>query len=194
MFKSIAKLIGGSSERSVKKLQPYVDKVNRLEPDFEALSDDHLRRKTAAFRSRLEDGQDLDSLLPEAFAAVREASKRTLGQRHFDVQIIGGVVLHQGKITEMRTGEGKTLVATLPAYLNALTDNGVHVVTVNDYLARRDVSELDSNPNRDVIRDRPQIEKLSYKIQNARSVHFGRPIDFVAIPRSFCKGYQIHRD
>ncbi len=138
MFKSIAKLIGGSSERSVKKLQPYVDKVNGLEPAFERLGDEELRRKTDEFKARIRDGKTLDAILPEAFAAAREAAKRTLGQRHFDVQIIGGVVLHQGKIAEMRTGEGKTLVATLPAYLNGLVGKGVHVVTVNDYLARRD--------------------------------------------------------
>ena len=138
MLKSIAKMIGGSSERSVKKLQPYVDEVNGLEEDFEALTDEGLRVTTDEFRARMNEGEDLDDILPEAFAAVREAAKRTLGQRHFDVQIIGGVVLHQGKIAEMRTGEGKTLVATLPAYLNGLTGRGVHVVTVNDYLARRD--------------------------------------------------------
>ena len=138
MFKSIAKLIGGSSERSVKKLQSYVDGVNGLEEDFEGLTDGGLRVTTDEFRARLNDGEDLDDILPEAFAAVREAAKRTLRQRHFDVQIIGGVILHQGKIAEMRTGEGKTLVATLPAYLNGLAGRGVHVVTVNDYLARRD--------------------------------------------------------
>ena len=138
MLKSIAKMIGGSAERSVKKLHPYVDEVNGLEADFEALTDEGLRFITDEFRARLDEGEDLDDILPEAFAAVREAAKRTLGQRHFDVQIIGGVVLHQGKIAEMRTGEGKTLVATLPAYLNGLTGRGVHVVTVNDYLARRD--------------------------------------------------------
>ncbi len=138
MFKSIAKLIGGSSDRVVKKLQPYVDEVNGLEPEFEALTDEGLRVTTEEFRARLGDGEDLDDILPESFAAVREAAKRTLRQRHFDVQIIGGVVLHEGKIAEMRTGEGKTLVATLPAYLNGLTGKGVHVVTVNDYLARRD--------------------------------------------------------
>ncbi len=138
MFKSIAKLIGGSSDRVVKKLQPYVDEVNGLEPEFEALTDEGLRVTTEEFRARLGDGEDLDDILPESFAAVREAAKRTLRQRHFDVQIIGGVVLHDGKIAEMRTGEGKTLVATLPAYLNGLTGKGVHVVTVNDYLARRD--------------------------------------------------------
>ena len=138
MFKSIAKLFGGSDEKVIAKLQPQVDRINSLEREFERLSDDALRAKTAEFRQRATRGESLDDILPEAFAAVREAAKRTLEQRHYDVQLIGGIVLHQGKIAEMRTGEGKTLVATLPAYLNSLTGDGVHVVTVNDYLARRD--------------------------------------------------------
>ena len=138
MIGALTKLIGGSNDRAVGKLQPIVDEVNELEPSFERLSDADLRAKTYEFRKRLGDREDLDDVLPEAFAAVREAAKRTLGQRHFDVQLIGGAVLHDGKIAEMKTGEGKTLVATLPAYLNALSGEGVHVVTVNDYLARRD--------------------------------------------------------
>ena len=138
MLKSIAKLIGGSSEKAIKKLRPLADEVNEIEPSLVDLSDEELKGLTDEFRSRLADGETLDDLLPEAFALVREAAKRTLGQRHFDVQLIGGTVLHQGKIAEMRTGEGKTLVATLPAYLNGITGKGVHVVTVNDYLARRD--------------------------------------------------------
>ena len=138
MLKTVAKLIGGSTEKVVKQLRSVVDEINDLEPEFEALSDDRLRAKTDEFRAALKPGDDLDDILPQAFAAVRESAKRTLGQRHFDVQLIGGIVLHQGKIAEMRTGEGKTLVATLAAYLNALTGEGVHVVTVNDYLARRD--------------------------------------------------------
>ena len=138
MFKSLAKLIGGSDEAVVKKMQPDVDEINELESDFERLSDGELADKTADFMAELQQGSDLDDILPEAFAAAREAAKRTLGQRHFDVQLMGGMVLHQGKIAEMRTGEGKTLVATLPAYLNSLNGRGVHVVTVNDYLARRD--------------------------------------------------------
>jgi len=127
-----------SNEKELKRLQPYVDEINRLEPDFESFSDADLRAKTDEFRARLADGESLDDILPEAFAAVREAAKRTIGQRHFDVQLMGGIVLHQGKIAEMKTGEGKTLVATLPTYLNALTGEGCHLVTVNDYLARRD--------------------------------------------------------
>ena len=138
MLKSLAKLVGGSDEKTAKKLEPIAEEINALEPDFETLSNQQLRAKTDEFKARLQQGQELDDLLPEAFAAVREAAKRTLGQRHFDVQLMGGYVLHQGKIAEMKTGEGKTLVATLPAYLNSLTGNGVHIVTVNDYLARRD--------------------------------------------------------
>ena len=144
MLKGIAKLIGGSSERVIKTLQPDVDEINGLEPEIEGLSDDQLRARTGEFRSRLNGGEDLADLVPEAFAVVREAAKRTLGQRHYDVQLIGGIVLHEGKIAEMKTGEGKTLVSTLPAYLNALTGDGVHVVTVNDYLARRDAQWMGS--------------------------------------------------
>ena len=139
MFKTLTKLIGGSNEGVIKKIRrQVVEDVNALEPEFEAMSDAELRAMTDEFRERLRDGETLDDMLHEAFATVREAAKRTLGQRHFDVQLIGGFVLHEGKIAEMRTGEGKTLVATLPAYLNALAGEGVHVVTVNDYLARRD--------------------------------------------------------
>ena len=127
-----------SNERAVKRLQPLVDDTNELEPDFEKLGDVELRAKTDEFKARLKDGENLDEILPEAYAAVREAAKRTIKQRHFDVQLIGGVVLHQGKIAEMKTGEGKTLVATLPLYLNALAGQGCHLVTVNDYLAKRD--------------------------------------------------------
>ena len=133
-----AKIFGSSNERKVRAYRKKVEKINALEPEFEKLSDDALRAKTDEFKRRLEQGESLDALLPEAFAAVREAAKRTLGQRHYDVQLIGGMVLHEGKIAEMKTGEGKTLVATLPVYLNALTGRGVHVVTVNDYLAKRD--------------------------------------------------------
>jgi preprotein translocase subunit SecA len=135
------KWMGGlrdSNEREIKRLQPLVNRINELEPEFNSLTDAELRGKTDQFKAQLEDGASLDELLPEAFAAVREAARRTLGQRHFDVQLIGGIVLHQGKIAEMKTGEGKTLVATLPLYLNSLTGNGCHLVTVNDYLARRD--------------------------------------------------------
>ena len=139
MFASLAKSIFGSAnDRYVRGLGKYVDAINALEPGYEALSDDELRYQTEALRQRLADGDKLDDLLPEAFATVREAAKRTLGQRHYDVQLIGGIALHRGEIAEMKTGEGKTLVATLAVYLNALEGKGVHVVTVNDYLARRD--------------------------------------------------------
>lgn len=124
--------------REIKRLGEIVQRINSLEPDCQKLSDAELRSKTDEFRRRLNDGETLDDLLPEAFAVVREASRRTLNMRHFDVQLMGGIVLHEGRIAEMKTGEGKTLVATLPAYLNALTGRGVHVVTVNDYLAKRD--------------------------------------------------------
>ncbi|MCY4652870.1 MAG: preprotein translocase subunit SecA, partial [Dehalococcoidia bacterium] len=138
MFKSIAKLFGGSDEKVISKMQPLVDEINGLESEFERLTDSDLLGKTHELSRTLAQGDSLDDILPEAFAVVREAAKRALGQRHYDVQLIGGIVLHQGKIAEMRTGEGKTLVATLPAYLNSLDGTGVHVVTVNDYLARRD--------------------------------------------------------
>jgi preprotein translocase subunit SecA len=139
MFSALARrLFGSANDRYVKSLGPIVSAVNELEPQLEAMSDEELRARTQRFREQLTDGTELDDLLVDAFATVREAAKRTLGQRHFDVQLMGGVVLHRGMIAEMKTGEGKTLVATLPVYLNALTNNGVHVVTVNDYLARRD--------------------------------------------------------
>ena len=134
----IAKVIGTANDRELKRMVPMVAAINAREPEIEALSDEQLRAKTAEFRTRLGSGEALDDILPEAFAVVREAGRRTLNMRHFDVQLIGGIVLHRGKISEMKTGEGKTLVATLPAYLNALDGKGVHVVTVNDYLARRD--------------------------------------------------------
>ena len=135
MFKKIFK---SYSEKEVKRVMPIVEKINSLEEEISKLSDTELRNKTNEFKQKLKNGSSLDDILPEAFAVCREASKRVLGMRHFDVQLIGGIILHQGRIAEMKTGEGKTLVATLPVYLNALTGDGVHVVTVNDYLARRD--------------------------------------------------------
>jgi len=134
----LTKVFGSKHERDVKKLQSYVDKINAIEPSIKPLSDEKLRAKTDEFKYRLAEGETLDDILEEAFAVVREAAIRTLGQRHYDVQLIGGIVLHQGKISEMKTGEGKTLVSTLPAYLNALTGKGVHIVTTNYYLASRD--------------------------------------------------------
>ncbi|MGB3457684.1 MAG: preprotein translocase subunit SecA, partial [Litorimonas sp.] len=132
------KLFGSENDRKLKKLRPIVERINALEPTMEAMTDEQLKHQTVLFRERLDAGETLDSLLEEAFATVREAAKRTLGQRHYDVQLIGGITLHRGEIAEMRTGEGKTLVSTLAAYLNGLTGRGVHIVTVNDYLARRD--------------------------------------------------------
>lgn len=134
----LTKIFGSKNERELKRIQPLVETITAFEPQMQALDDAQLKEQTAKFKTRLENGGTPDDILPEAFATVREASVRTLGMRHFDVQMIGGIVLHRGKIAEMKTGEGKTLVATLPAYLNALTGRGVHIVTVNDYLARRD--------------------------------------------------------
>lgn len=139
MFRNLlSKVIGDPNERELNRLRPFVEEINALEPEFEALSDEELRGKTAEFTDRLQAGDPLEGLVVEAFAAVREASKRTTGMRHFDVQLMGGMVLHEGKVAEMRTGEGKTLAATLPLYLNALAGKGCHLVTVNDYLAKRD--------------------------------------------------------
>lgn len=140
--KFVQRLLGNNTERELKKMWPIVRQINALEDNVSGLSDASLQAKTAEFKQRLADGETLDDLLPEAFAVVREASRRVLGMRHFDVQLLGGMVLHRGNIAEMRTGEGKTLVATLPVYLNALTGKGVHVVTVNDYLATRDSEEM----------------------------------------------------
>src|SRR5215470_5744607 len=134
----LAKVFGTKNEREVKAMLPIVEQIGALEPEFQQLSDIDLAAKTIEFRERIAQGATLDDLLVEAFAVVREAGRRVLNMRHFDVQLIGGMVLHKGKIAEMKTGEGKTLVATLPCYLNALEGKGVHVVTVNDYLARRD--------------------------------------------------------
>ena len=132
------KIFGSSNDRNLKKFKKRLEEINALEPIYEKLNDQDLADKTVFFKEKLKNDTSLDEILNDAFAVVREASKRTLGQRHFDVQIIGGLILNDGRITEMKTGEGKTLVSTLPAYLNSLTGNGVHIVTVNDYLAKRD--------------------------------------------------------
>lgn len=138
MFKSVMeKIIGSYSDREIKRIIATVDKIESWEDQMRGLTDDALRGKTDEFKQRLANGETLDDILPEAFAVVREAADRVLGMRHFRVQLIGGIVLHQGRIAEMKTGEGKTLVATLPSYLNALEGKGVHIVTVNDYLAKR---------------------------------------------------------
>ena len=139
MFNYVAKKVfGTANNRALKKYRAKVEKINALESDMQKLSDEELRNKTSEFKERLSKGESLDDILVEAFAVAREGAKRVLGQRHYDVQLIGGMILHDGKITEMKTGEGKTLVATLPVYLNALTGKGVHVITVNEYLAKRD--------------------------------------------------------
>ncbi|WP_144934255.1 preprotein translocase subunit SecA [Paenibacillus sp. 32O-W] len=142
MLGLVKKIFGDSNEREIKRMLKTVEQINQMEPKFEVLSDEQLRAKTDEFKERLDKGETLDDLLPEAYATVREASKRTLGKRHFDVQLIGGMVLHEGRIAEMKTGEGKTLVATLPVYLNALSGKGVHLVTVNDYLATVGCEEM----------------------------------------------------
>ena len=134
----VTKIFGTHSERELKRITPLVDKIESLRPDMQALSDEQLKNKTEEFKKRLQAGETLDDILPEAYATVREAAKRVLNMEHYRVQLIGGIILHQGRIAEMRTGEGKTLVSTLPAYLNALEGKGVHIVTVNDYLAHRD--------------------------------------------------------
>ena len=137
-MKIFDKIFGTHSERELKLIDPTIDKIEKLRPSIQALSDEELRDKTRQYKQRLADGETLDDLLAEAFATVREAARRVLGMEHYRVQLIGGMILHQGRIAEMRTGEGKTLVSTLPAYLNALEGKGVHIVTVNDYLAGRD--------------------------------------------------------
>src|SRR3990170_1846497 len=134
----VRKVIGSKNDRELRRIRPLVDCVNKFEPRVQTLTAEQMVAKTGEFRERLQRGGPLDDLLPEAFALAREAAQRTINMRHFDVQIVGGIVLHEGKIAEMKTGEGKTLVATLAAYLNSLSGKGVHVVTVNDYLARRD--------------------------------------------------------
>ena len=140
LISTVKKIFGTRNDRELKRMGKVVARINALEDTMQALGDDELRAKTDEFRTRLGDGETLEQLLPEAFAVVREAGVRALGMRHFDVQLIGGMALHDGKIAEMRTGEGKTLVATLPAYLNSLPDHSVHLVTVNDYLASRDAA------------------------------------------------------
>ena len=132
------KIFGTNSQHELKRIYPIVDSIEALEPEMKALSDAELKDKTREFKERLKEGETLDDILPEAYAVVREGAYRSMGMRHYRVQLIGGIILHQGRIAEMRTGEGKTLVSTLPAYLNALEEKGVHIVPVNDYLAKRD--------------------------------------------------------
>ena len=145
MTNLLTSIFGSRNDRLIKTYRKTVQRINGLESQLESLSDDALKEQTNLFKQRIANGEDLDQLLPEAFAVVREASKRVMKMRHFDVQMLGGLALHQGKVAEMRTGEGKTLTATLAVYLNALTGRGVHVVTVNDYLASRDASGCPSS-------------------------------------------------
>jgi preprotein translocase subunit SecA len=196
----IGKLFGSRNERQLKRMSRVVAQINGLETDFKALSDEALRAKTDEFRKRLTDGASLDDLLPEAFAAVREAAWRTLEMRHFDVQLIGGMVLHQGKIAEMRTGEGKTLVATLAAYLNALSGKGVHVVTVNDYLAQRDagwmgkVFEFLGMTTGVIVSGQPyEIKKAAYEadITNGTNNEFG--FDYLRDNMAFTANDRVQR-
>ena len=140
------KIFGTHSDHELKRIRPIVDKIEKLRPAMQKLTDDELKAKTAEFKARLAKGETLDDILPEAYAAVREAGKRVLGMEHFRVQLIGGIILHQGRIAEMKTGEGKTLVCTLPAYLNRLAGEA-HIVTVNDYLAKRDAEWMGSSTN-----------------------------------------------
>src|SRR5690625_2334275 len=142
MVKLLKKLFGDSNQRQLNQIQKTVDEIEALEPEFEALSDTEIQNKTNEFKQRLSNGETLDDLLVEAYATVREASKRVLNMRPFPVQLIGAVVLHKGNIAEMKTGEGKTLSSTMPAYLNALAEKGVHIITVNEYLADRDATEM----------------------------------------------------
>jgi hypothetical protein len=171
-------LFGSSNDRYVKSLGGSSNKINAFEPAISAMSDEQLANQTVLFRERLANGEKLDALLPEAFATVREAAKRVLGQRHYDVQMVGGIVLHRGEIAEMRTGEGKTLVATLATYLNALPGDGVHVITVNDYLAKRDaewMGQVYKLPGPDRRRDHPEPD---------------RP----AAPRRLCRGHHLRHE
>ena len=144
VFSLLTKIFGSNNDRQIKKIMPLVERINALEPEFQALTDEEMAQKTVEFKTRVANKEKLDDLLPEVFAQVREASVRTLGMRHYDVQLIGGIALHHGNIAEMKTGEGKTLMSTLPACLNALSGRGVHVVTVNDYLAKRDAEWMDA--------------------------------------------------
>ena len=177
----LTKIFGSRNDRLLKTYRKTVAKINALEPELEQLTDDALRQKTVEFKQRLADGQTLDSVLPEAFAVVREASKRVMKMRHFDVQLVGGLALHNGKVAEMRTGEGKTLTATLPVYLNALTGNGVHVVTVNDYLASRDaewMGRLYGFLGLTVGMNLPQMQRADKQAAYAADITYGTNNEF----------------
>ncbi|NNE06167.1 MAG: preprotein translocase subunit SecA [Xanthomonadales bacterium] len=202
MFNSLfTKIFGSRNERVVKKMSRLVQQINDLEPAMQALSEEELKAKTAEFRHRLENGESLDNLLPEAFACVREASVRTLGLRHFDVQLIGGIVLHRGMISEMKTGEGKTLMATLAVYLNALTGRGVHVVTVNDYLARRDAdwmrpifTALDMTVGVAVPGMAPPEKRVSYACDVVYATNNELGFDYLRDNMAFSMDQRVQRD
>ena len=174
----VEKLFGSFSDRELKKVNPITKQVLALEPKYQAMSDADLQAQTAAFKQQLAEGKTLDDILPDAFAVCREAAWRVLGMKHFPVQVTGGIALHRGDIAEMQTGEGKTLVATLPAYLNALTGEGVHIVTVNDYLAKRD-SECPCRSSARSSRRQPR------KLPTAKSAGTATPVCSTAQPRPF---------
>ncbi len=199
--KLLTKIFGSRNDRTLRRLRKVVNGINQLEPQFETLSDDELKAKTAQYRTRLEAGESLEALLPEAFATVREASKRLYGMRHFDVQLIGGMVLNDGKIAEMRTGEGKTLTATLPAYLHALTGRGVHVVTVNDYLAKRDAETnrplfefLDMTVGVNVPNMMPHDKKAAYQADILYGTNNEFGFDYLRDNMAFRAEDRVQRD
>ncbi|NAW91623.1 MULTISPECIES: preprotein translocase subunit SecA [unclassified Vibrio] len=199
--KLLTKVIGSRNDRTLRRLKKIVKEINSYEPTFEALTDEELKAKTVEFRQRLEQGETLDQLLPEAFATVREASKRVYGMRHFDVQLIGGMVLNAGQIAEMRTGEGKTLTATLPAYLNALPGKGVHIVTVNDYLAKRDAETnrplfefLGMTVGINVPNMPPQEKKLSYQADILYGTNNEFGFDYLRDNMAFRKEDRVQRE
>ncbi|NNO00632.1 preprotein translocase subunit SecA [Vibrio sp. B1-2] len=199
--KLLTKVIGSRNDRTLRRLKKIVKEINNYEPTFEALTDEELKAKTVEFRQRLEQGETLDQLLPEAFATVREASKRVYGMRHFDVQLIGGMVLNAGQIAEMRTGEGKTLTATLPAYLNALPGKGVHIVTVNDYLAKRDAETnrplfefLGMTVGINVPNMPPQEKKLSYQADILYGTNNEFGFDYLRDNMAFRKEDRVQRE
>ena len=201
LSKLITKVIGSRNDRTLRRLQKIVNEINALEPNYEALSDVELKAKTAEFRQRIENGETVETLLPEAFATVREASKRVYGMRHFDVQMIGGMVLNNGQIAEMRTGEGKTLTATLPAYLHALTGRGVHVVTVNDYLAKRDAETnrplfefLDMTVGINVPNMMPNDKKAAYQADILYGTNNEFGFDYLRDNMAFRSEDRVQRD
>ena len=188
------KIFGDYSSRELKSIYPIVDKIESMADEYKAMSDEALRAKTTEFKERLQNGETLDDILPEAFATVREAADRVLGMRPYRVQLVGGIVLHQGRIAEMKTGEGKTLVATLPAYLNALTGRGVHIVTVNDYLAKRD-SEWMGKVHRFlglkvglIVHGRPLTPRTSPMAPTTRWASTICGTTCASTPRSWCSG------